>query len=418
MIQMAKVTLGVALGILLAVAVVAGVIVATAGNLVNALSPGVSLVATLSPAPAVILSRAPDPRPVTPAEVPTSQPLANVAAPALAPTSKGQLLDYEDVVVGVYESALPSVVGVMVRQPTSGPIPRAGAGSGIIVSDKGLVLTNNHVVSGVDTATISLSDGREFDAKVLGRDTGNDLALLKISGNPSGLRPAKLGDSDKVKVGQVAIAIGSPFGLEGSLTAGIISSLGRSRIGGTNRPMRDMIQTDTAINPGNSGGPLLNARGEVIGINAVIESPVRGSVGIGFAVPINAAKRVLSKLEAGAKISHPWLGISGLPLNNRLAEQLGLTVQKGVYIIGVVEKGPADQAGLRAASRTSGSEFGKGGDVVVEVDGRTISSVDDVGSYIDRKEVGDKVTLKVLRDGKETTLTVELGEWPETPISQ
>ncbi len=417
MVQVVKVTLGVALGIVLAVALIAGVTVATAGYMVNALSPGVSLVATLSPAPAIILSRAPAPRPVTPAEVATSQPLANVAAPAPSPVLKGQLLEYEDVIVGVYESALPSVVGVVVRQPTGGPSPLNGAGSGIIVSDQGLVLTNNHVVSEVDTATISLSDGREFEAKVLGRDPGNDLALLKINGSPPGLRPAKLGNSDNIKVGQVAIAIGSPFGLDGSLTAGVVSSLGRSRVGGTNRPIRNMIQTDTAINPGNSGGPLLNARGEVIGINSVIESPVRGSVGVGFAVPINAAKRVMNKLETGAKISYPWLGISGLPLNNRLAEQLGLTVQKGIYIIGVVTKGPADQAGLRAASRTTG-ELGKGGDVIVGIDGQAVSSVDELGSYIANKEVGDKVTLKVLRDGKEITLTVQLGEWPETPISQ
>ena len=162
----------------------------------------------------------------------------------------------------------------------------------------------------------------------------------------------------------------------------------------------------------------MNSRGEVIGINTVIQSPVRGSVGIGFSVPINSAKRVMSKLETGVEIKYPWLGISGLPLNNRIAKELGLDIEEGIYVMRVVDGGPADQAGLRGDSAPgTATEPAKDGDIIVEIDGDAIASINEIGSYIDRLEVGDEVTLTIVRDGTEMTLTVVLGEWPELPTS-
>ena len=389
MAQVARISLGVAFGMLIGAALVAGIVFAyTGGNAFRTSS------AAGPPA-----ARAPIQPSVTATQVP--------------------LIGYEETLTKVYDRVLPSVVGVMARADNGDPrTPNGSAGSGFIVDESGLILTNNHVVSQVESALVRLYDGSEYEARVTGRDVSNDLALLAIEDPPNGLVPAVLGDSDAIRVGQVAIAIGSPFGLQGSLTSGIVSSLDRTRIGTTSRPMRDMIQTDADINPGNSGGPLLNSSGEVIGINTVIQSPVRGSVGIGFSVPINSAERVMSKLEAGEEIRYPWLGIAGLPLNNRMANEFGLDIEAGIYVISVVEGGPASQGGLRGDSaRRNATEPAGDGDVIVEIDGQAIGSITEIGSYIDRLEVGDEVTLTVVRDGEEITLTVVLGEWPELPTS-
>ena len=413
MAQVARISLGVALGVLIGTALIAGALFAySGGNATKTLASSGSLISMLSSAPTVILS---------------SAPAASLAVPSAVPaldeepgaTAQEHVLVLENTLIELYERVLPSVVGVLAREDTDGStIPGGSSGSGIIVDESGLVLTNNHVVSRVTSAVVRLYDGSEYDATVTGRDVSNDLALLAIDDPPAGLMTAVLGDSDAIRVGQIAIAIGSPFGLQGSLTTGIVSSLGRTRIGATSRPMRDMIQTDADINPGNSGGPLMNSRGEVIGINTVIQSPVRGSVGIGFSVPINSAKRVMSKLETGVEIKYPWLGISGLPLNNRIAKELSLDIEEGIYVMRVVDGGPADQAGLRGDSAPgSATEPAKDGDIIVEVDGDAIASINEIGSYIDRLEVGDEVTLTIVRDGAEMTLTVVLGEWPELPTS-
>ena len=413
MTQVARISVGVALGVLIGTALIAGALFAySGGNATKTLTSSGSLISMLSSAPSVILS---------------SAPAASLAVPSAVPaldeepgaTAQEHVLVLENTLIELYERVLPSVVGVLAREDTDGStIPGGSSGSGIIVDESGLVLTNNHVVSRVTSAVVRLYDGSEYDATVTGRDVSNDLALLAIEDPPAGLMTAVLGDSDAIRVGQIAIAIGSPFGLQGSLTTGIVSSLGRTRIGATSRPMRDMIQTDADINPGNSGGPLMNSRGEVIGINTVIQSPVRGSVGIGFSVPINSAKRVMSKLETGVEIKYPWLGISGLPLNNRIAKELGLDIEEGIYVMRVVDGGPADQAGLRGDSAPgTATEPAKDGDIIVEIDGDAIASINEIGSYIDRLEVGDEVTLTIVRDGTEMTLTVVLGEWPELPTS-
>lgn len=424
MAQVARVSLGVAIGVLVGTALIAGALFAVSGgNALKTLPSSGSSILSLSYAQSSI-------DPTTPGSQPNEigdrqPPIFGVHPPDHSRTedtgtTNGEpLVAPEAALIAVYDRVLPSVVGVLAQRETDGaPAPGGSSGSGIIVDEKGLVLTNNHVVSEVTSAIVRLYDGNEYEATVTGRDVSNDLALLAIKDVPEGLKPAELGDSDTLHVGQVAIAIGSPFGLQGSMTAGIVSSLDRTRIGTTSRPMRDMIQTDADINPGNSGGPLLNSGGEVIGINTVIQSPVRGSVGIGFSVPINSAKRVMSKLEAGEEIKYPWLGISGLPVNNRMANEFGLDIETGIYVIRVVPGGPAAQAGLRGDSASNNATApAKDGDVIVEIDGRAIGSISEIGSYIDRLEVGDEVTVKVVRSGEEVTLTVVLGEWPELPTS-
>ncbi len=341
-----------------------------------------------------------------------------MVAGASAVVSKQSILD-EDTVVSVYEKVSPAVVnitskGIRVDTPL-GQIPQQGAGSGVIIDDQGHILTNNHVVEGATELEVTLADGDSVQAKVLGRDPGTDLAVVQINVDKSKLTVAPLGDSSALKVGQLAIAIGNPFGLDRTVTVGVVSSLGRTYASDSgSRPIRDMIQTDAAINPGNSGGPLLNSRGEVIGINSAIESPVRGSVGIGFSIPINTAKRILPDLIANKNVSHPWLGISGAQVTSSLARQLGIPAE-GVYVVQVIPNGPAAKAGLKGAGsqRNQGADVPKGGDVILSVDGKKVGKVEDISSYLDaNKNPGDTVTLTIRRDGSQQDVKVTLAEWP------
>ncbi len=362
-----------------------------------------------------------------------SAPSAPLVASASAAASKASIYD-EDTIVSVYDRVSPAVVFVTNRgaqrstssrpsipglpQLPQEPLPQTGTGSGVIIDDQGHILTNNHVVEGADQLDVTLSNGDTVKATLLGRDTGNDLAVLRIDVDPSKLTVAPLGDSSLLKAGQLAIAIGNPFGLERTITVGVISSVGRTYSGGSStRPIRDMIQTDAAINPGNSGGPLLNSEGKVVGITTAIESPVRGSVGVGFAVPINAAQRELSDLIAGKAISHPWLGIAGGQVTSSLAQQLEIPAE-GVYVVQVTPDSPASDAGLRGAirsqARTPSQQMPKGGDVILAVDGQKVNKVEDISSYLDaNKRPGDTVSLTIRRDGNEQEVKVTLGEWPE-----
>jgi S1-C subfamily serine protease len=303
----------------------------------------------------------------------------------------------------VYKRAGGAVVEIQTRGESGRGLTPSGAGSGIVVDADGLILTNNHVVAEASDITVRFANGQTRDARVLGTSSGNDLALLKVNNLPENVPVAALGDSGAVQVGDTAVAIGSPFGLEGTVTQGIVSAVNRDY-----GPQRDLIQTDAPINPGNSGGPLLNARGEVIGINTLNESPVRGSVGVGFAVPINTAKQLLPRLEAGEKIQRPWIGISGADLDAETAREQGLRVRQGVLVVQVVPGSPASDAGLRG-----GDAQGEGGDVITAVDGNRVTSMSDLADRLSSKKPGDKVRLTVNRNNQEREITVTLGAFPE-----
>ncbi len=324
--------------------------------------------------------------------------------------------DTASVAGAVYARAGGAVVDVIATTQASGRFSPQGGGSGFVVDARGLILTNNHVVDGAESVKVRFADGTEREAEVLGRDSGNDLALLRAD-LPDDTPVASLGDSDEAQVGETAVAIGSPFGLGQTVTQGIVSAVDRDWAAGGGRTMRDLIQTDTAINPGNSGGPLLNARGEVIGINTFNESPVRGSVGVGFAVPVNIAKQLLPRLEAGEEIKPAWMGIAGTDLDAETAREEGLEVERGILITNVVEGGPADRAGLRGGEDSNGQRP-SGGDVITAVDGAAVAEISELVERLASKQPGDKVTVTINRDGNERKVTVTLGEWPEQQIER
>jgi len=279
-------------------------------------------------------------------------------------------------------------------------------GSGVIISSEGYILTNEHVIAGADKITVSLPDGREFKAEIKGKDPRSDLAVIKI--NASNLPVATLGNSDELKIGQWVVAIGNPFGFalqnpEPTVTVGVISALHRSlgRSLQRDRDYNDLIQTDAAINPGNSGGPLVNLKGEVVGINVAIFSTTGGYQGIGFAIPINNAKRIINRLIEGKKILYGWLGVTVQDIDEKMVKYFGLSEKKGALVAGVLKDSPAQKAGI------------KEGDVIVKFDDYKIESVRQLVDIVGKTEVGKKVKLVVIRDKKEITLTVEVGQRPE-----
>jgi S1-C subfamily serine protease len=342
----------------------------------------------------------------------------SVIAPAPANAEPTALFD-ENSVVSLYERAIPAVVQVDtvvsnkadIMTPFGFSMPQTrGQGSGFIIDNQGHILTNNHVIDNATQVKVTLHDGTELNAKVLGTDPNNDLALLEIEpGNISSIAPLPFGNSDVIKPGQMAIALGSPYGLEGSVTVGVISGLKRSIPSETQRAIANMIQTDAAINPGNSGGPLLNSKGEVIGINTAVEASANS---IGYAIPINTAKSMLPALLKGEKVKTPWLGISGMAITPELVQNLNLTVTKGVYVIGVMPDSPTQKAGIREGGSNQQGEPTSGGDIITAVDGVAVSKVEDLISYFNGKRPGDEIALSVVREGKQMTVMVTLGEWP------
>ena len=329
-----------------------------------------------------------------------------------AAAATSQTLVDENTVTGIYDAASPAVVEIEVTsQSTSqfGSRSMGGQGSGFVIDKQGNILTNNHVVDGATNVQVIFSDGKKVQATVLGKDAVDDLALVKVDPSAvSAITPLTLADATtQVKPGQIAIAIGSPYGLNNSIAVGVISGLNRSVSGSA---LNNMIQTDANIQPGNSGGPLLNSSGIVVGINTAFEGQ---GTGIGFAVPSTVANRVLADLKAGTQITKPWIGISGLELSQTQASNLGLSVNQGVYVVTVVSGGPAEKAGLKAAGadQTTGAP-GKGGDVITAIDGSAVKSVTDIQSYLANKKVGDTISLTVLRDGANTTVSVTLAARP------
>lgn len=349
------------------------------------------------------------------------------ATPAPArpsPTSPAALPLLEqdlELVPRIYEQVAPAVVGITVRSMGMRgfyfPIAEEKSGSGVIIDSQGHVLTNFHVVEGAREIQVSLANGNIVPGELLGSDRSNDLAVIKIDPPGEGTGIAALGSSDNLRVGELAVALGNPFGLERTVTVGVISAKGRVLPAENGRDIKDVIQTDAAINPGNSGGPLLNARGEVIGINTAIKSPTEGSIGIGFAVPVDTVKRFLPDLLAGKEVKHPWLGISGITLTPQLAQEWNLPVKEGVLVAQVIPGGPADKAGIQAAAGSSSTYSGMvnlgRGDILIAVGGRAVKSMDDLYNEVDRLKVGQRVSLDILRDGRQTSIEVTLEAWPE-----
>ncbi len=316
-------------------------------------------------------------------------------------------------VTGIYDAASPAVVEIMVSQRGTGLAGRSfqeGQGSGFLVDNQGHIVTNNHVVSGASSVQVQLKSGNTVDARVVGTDAIDDLAVISVDpAKISGVTPLQLADSSAVKPGQMAIAIGSPFGLTNSITVGVISGLNRSM--GGRSGATGMLQTDATINPGNSGGPLLDASGQVIGVNTAVEA-ASGARGIGFAVPSGTVSRVLPTLIAGQQVARPWLGISGTAMTQSKAQSLGLSITSGVYIVDVQPNSPAAGAGLVKGGMDANGQLTAGGDVITAVDGKPVAGVEDLSAYLITKKVGDSVTLTVLRGGQTINVPVTLGTWP------
>lgn len=279
--------------------------------------------------------------------------------------------------------------------------PRRALGSGFIIDQKGLIVTNNHVVENAEKIMVKLSDEREFSAKVVGRDPQTDIAVIQIENGKGNFPVAPLGDSTRLQVGEWVVAMGSPFGLDNTLTVGIVSAKGR-HIGAGNYD--NFIQTDASINPGNSGGPLINLRGEVVGINTAIFSQSGGNLGIGFAIPISLAKEILPELIKGGKVTRGWLGVSIQRVTPELAESLGLEKSQGALVSDVIEGGPAAIAGIKT------------GDVIVEYNGNKVAESNQVPILVARTKVGKAVNVTVMREKKQIPITVKIGELKDQKI--
>jgi S1-C subfamily serine protease len=318
--------------------------------------------------------------------------------------------------IAVYKRVLPSVVNItsttLVFDFFNGAVPQRGQGSGFVLDKAGHVLTNYHVVENANRGIeVLLSNKHRYAAKVVGTDRVHDLALLQI--DAPNLEPVTLADSTQLAVGQKVYAIGNPFGLNGTMTRGIISSI-RSIRGSEGAPIEDAIQTDAAINPGNSGGPLLNSRGEVIGINTMIASNgAEQSSGIGFAIPINTAKAVLADLTRYGRVKRPSLGIISYGIGPDLASQMGLAVDSGVLIQKVVPGGAAERAGMRGGNQQAyvgNMPIMLGGDLIVAVDGQEVNDPQDINALMDKHQAGDTISVTFYRGRREMTLKLILGE--------
>ncbi len=381
-------------------------------SLMLASALGCSFVAQLLPTPS------PTPVPTSPlAAVPTA---TQVPVPTTVTDTDSAVVTEEERVINVYARVSPAVVfitsRVVVRDFFMGLVPQEGTGSGFVIDKEGHVITNNHVVENADRIVVTLDDETSVEATLVGTDPANDVAVVKIDVPADKLRPVELGSSANLRVGQTAIAIGNPFRLERTLTTGVISSLGRPLEAEGGRMIYDVIQTDAAINPGNSGGPLLDLNGRVIGVNTAIVSPSGGSIGLGFAVPVDTVKRVATAILDKGYYPHPWLGITGRSVVPELADALDLPAERGVLVIEVAPGQAAAGAGIRGAQRrvrVGDYIVPLGGDILVGVDGTQIRSMEDLVKYLETKTaVGQTVELTIIRDGREEVVRVTLGEQP------
>ena len=306
-----------------------------------------------------------------------------------------------------------SVVQITVRKGNT-----TGVGSGFVYDREGNIVTNYHVIEGASRITVTFLDGTAYRASVIGSDPYTDLAVIKVNASADKLHPLPLGDSSRLRVGEQVAAIGNPFGLSGSMTTGIVSQLGRMLETANGFSIPDVIQTDAAINPGNSGGPLLNMYGEVVGVNTAIASRTGEFSGIGFAIPSDTVKKIVPVLIADGKYRHPWLGISGSDVTPEIAEALGLSEARGFLVVDVVANSPAAKAGIKGGSNArminiDNRSVKLGGDIIVGVDDIQVRKISDILVYLQReKSVNDTITLHVIRDGRELSIDMILGERP------
>jgi serine protease Do len=360
--------------------------------------------------------------------------------------------DLETQLENIYETANPAVVSIQVSQlvtvnqpffPNFPNFPfqlpgfpsepqeqyQYGQGSGFVVDENGNIVTNYHVAGEADQITVVFADGSSLPAELVGADQDSDLAVIKVDALPDGVQPLLLGNSDSIHVGQFVTAIGNPFGLEGTMTTGIVSALGRTLpsqaqiAGGGSFSIPSVIQTDTAINPGNSGGPLLNLAGEVVGVNTAIESSVQQFAGVGFAIPSNTVARVIPSLISEGEFQHPWIGISGTTLTSDIAAEMNLDRDtRGALVVEVTPGSPAEEAGIQGSDRVmtvNGNDIRIGGDVIVEIDDQPVSDFEDVAAYLtNHGEVGDSIDLVLLRQGEEKLVEVVLAPRPDQITSE
>jgi len=334
--------------------------------------------------------------------------------------SSAGLTDEESINVRVYRQASPAVANIVTRTVEYDfffdPVPVEGAGSGFLIDPRGYILTNFHVVQDAQSIEVILGDQSRFPAKYVGADRRNDIALIKIEPKGRKLATLPLGDSSTLQVGQKVLAIGNPFGFQSTLTTGVVSALGRTVQTGESTFIDAAIQTDAAINRGNSGGPLLNSRGEAIGINSAIFTTTGATAGIGFAIPINTAKLVARDLMAEGHVRQAFLGVETRAIGPWLAEALDLPVKEGLLVERVIPGSPAEHAGLHGGDREALAGMRRiwiGGDVIVAMDDQKVSGPFDVNTLLNRKRPGDALALTIYRGGKRMELKVTLGEQPE-----
>ena len=315
----------------------------------------------------------------------------------------------------IFEKAEPGVVRVnTIRNQTMNET--GGVGSGFVFDKMGHIITNAHVIEDSTKTVVTFLDGRSYNAEIIGMDEYTDIGVIKVNADLKLLQPLSLGDSSNLNVGEPITAIGNPFGLSGSMTSGIVSQMGRLLPSGSGYSIPDVIQTDAAINPGNSGGPLLNMRGNIVGINTAIQSTTGEFTGVGFAIPSQTVAKIVPTLISEGEYKHPWIGISGRDIDPDTANVLGLKDALGFLIITVVENSPAEDAGLIGSDKTievDGKEYPVGGDIIVAVDGMDVRKIDDILVHLQRvKTIGDEMNLEILRDGRTTNVTVILQERP------
>ena len=393
---------------------------------------GQLIVESVPPAPGIAAAQE-----TTEAELPVLISPERDSAPAATFIQEAVLDELQSTLSGIYEDVNPSVVSIQVTKrvsamsqqfPFSGSMPESedmyqqGAGSGFVWDKQGHIVTNYHVIEDADRIRVQFSDGSSVIAELVGSDPDSDLAVLKVNVSAERLHPVTLADSDQVRVGQLSVAIGNPFGLQNTMTVGFVSAVGRSlRAQGTSTTgalytIPDVIQTDAPINPGNSGGVLVNEKGEVIGVPSAIISPVQASVGVGFAIPSAIVQKVVPALITEGSYTHAWLGISGMTLTPDVAQAMGLDEsQRGAFVITVQENGPAGTAGLRGSDgeiRVDGQTLPTGGDVVIALAGNAVNTFEDLVANLARFSAGETVTLTVIRDGATREIDVALGERP------